>query len=178
MLGLSIVLGLATAGLAVAPLWLVLEPHQLIDAMPRYLQRTGIAVAASLNLVPQVARSFVNVREAERLRGGAGGMRGFFELLLPVTLTTLEDSLGLAEAMEARGYGSGPRSSFAGTSWAYRDWLIAAAAGAALAIFVLSLFAGLNPSWDPSVRLSPPAVSPVALLACLLLAVPALLTSA
>jgi energy-coupling factor transport system permease protein len=146
--------------------------------MPPYLQRTGIAVAASLNLVPQVARSFVNVREAERLRGGAGGIRGFFELLLPVTLTTLEDSLGLAEAMEARGYGSGPRSSFAGTSWAYRDWLIAAAAGAALAIFVLSLFAGLNPSWDPSVRLSPPAVSPVALLACLLLAVPALLTSA
>ena len=53
------------------------------------------------------------VREAESLRGG--GRRGPLSLLdvvVPVALTTIESSITLAEAMEARGYGSGPRTRF------------------------------------------------------------------
>ena len=49
--------GLMAAILVVAPLSLLLEPHDLLDALPARLERTGIAVATALNLVPTIRRT-------------------------------------------------------------------------------------------------------------------------
>ena len=40
---------------------------------------------------------------------------------MPVVLTAIEDSVLLAEAMEARGFGAGRRTSYATTTWTRRD---------------------------------------------------------
>src|SRR5258708_21106846 len=54
---------IAAAILAAAPFSLLLDSHEVMDALPAPLSRTGIAIASSLNLVPAVANSFVKVAD-------------------------------------------------------------------------------------------------------------------
>lgn len=174
--GVLAAVGFVAAALAVAPMLLVLEPTDVLDVLPRELHATGTALAASLNLVPAVARSFSRVREAEALRGSPRrGPRGLAALVVPVTLTTIEASVSLAEAMEARAYGSGPRTHRARSMPTASDRLaIALSLGAFLLLLGLRLL-GAVVDWYPFPGLSVPDVNPLAVLACTVLAVPPLL---
>lgn len=177
--GVSAAVGFVAAALAVAPLLLVLEPTDLLDVLPSRLHGIGTALAASLNLVPAVARSFSRVREAETLRGSPRrGPRGLAALVVPVTLTTIESSMNLAEAMEARAYGSGLRTRRAATELSSVDRLAVAVSVAAF-LWLLGLrTGGAIADWYPFPDVSVPEVHPVAVLACMLLAVPPLLARA
>src|ERR1700738_5356797 len=144
--GLVAGLGIAASMLAVAPLSLAIESHELINALPRFLERTGTAVSASLHLVPGIARSYTAIREGQLLRGWKpGGPAAWGEVLVPTLLTAIEDSVQLAEAMGGRAYGARPRSSFA-----------------------------VSADGPPYPRLTPPELQPFLLALCLLLFVPAL----
>src|SRR5260370_7615275 len=55
---------IAAAILAAAPFSLLLDSHEVIDALPPPLSRTPSAIASPLNLVPAAATSFVEVAEA------------------------------------------------------------------------------------------------------------------
>ena len=166
-------LGLAAALLAVAPLSLVLEPHDVVDAMPGPLERTGIAVATSLNLVSGFGRTFTEVSDAQRMRGWRPrGLRSWNEVLVPVVLTAIEDSVRLAEAMEARGFGAGRRTSYAAGSWSRRDLLIVGAAVAAAGLFIGLRLAGVPVDWYPYPTLYLPPINPALVIGCLALALP------
>ena len=172
--GAGLGLGLAAALLAVAPLSLVLEPHDVVDAMPRHLERTGIAAATSLNLIAGVGRTFTAVRDAQRMRGWRPrGIRSWNEVLVPVVLTAIEDSVLLAESMEARGFGSGRRSSYAGSSWGRWEGAVVALALGSAVLFVGFRLAGVAVDWYPYPTLALPPIEPVLVMACLTLALPA-----
>jgi energy-coupling factor transport system permease protein len=168
-------LGLVAALLAVAPLSLVLEPHDVVDAMPAPLERTGIAVATSLNLVSGFGRTLTAVRDAQRMRGWKPrGLRSWYEVLVPVVLTAIEDSVLLAEAMEARGFGAGRRTSYAAARWTRWDIAVVIAALGAAAVFVGLRLAGAPIDWYPYPALYLPPINPVLVAACLALALPGL----
>jgi energy-coupling factor transport system permease protein len=172
--GGAIGLGLVAALLAVAPLSLVLEPHDVVDAMPASLERTGIAVATSLNLVSGFGRTFTEVRDAQRMRGWKpGGLRSWNEVLVPVVLTAIEDSVRLAEAMEARAFGAGRRTSYAAPGFVRRDVGVAAAAVAAAIVFVGLRLGGVPMDWYPYPTMSLPPIQPLLVLGCLGLSLPA-----
>ena len=77
------------------------------------LARTGAAIGTALNLIPGIARSATEIRDAQRMRGWRSRrVREWPDLAVPVVLTALEGSITLAEAMEARGYGSGVRTHY------------------------------------------------------------------
>ena len=121
LFGLSTGIGIAAAVLAAAPLSLVLAPHALVDALPAALARTGAAIGTALNLIPGIARSATEIRDAQRMRGWRSRrVREWPDLAVPVVLTALEGSITLAEAMEARGYGSGMRTHYTRTCGAAR----------------------------------------------------------
>jgi energy-coupling factor transport system permease protein len=167
-------LGLVAALLAVAPLSLVLEPHDVVDAMPASLERTGIAVATSLNLVSGFGRTFAEVRDAQRMRGWRpAGLRSWNEVLVPVVVTAIEDSVRLAEAMEARAFGAGRRTSYAVSSFGMRETAVVAAAVAAAALFLGLRVAGAPMDWYPYPTLSLPPTNPLLVVGCLGLALPA-----
>jgi energy-coupling factor transport system permease protein len=171
--GLAAGLGLAAAVAAVAPLSLGSQAHELVDALPAALNRTGSALAASFNLVPAVARSFTAVHEAQRMRGWRpGGPRSWGEIVLPVVLTAIEDSIQLAESMEARAFGSGPRSHFVVRRWTGLDVAVALGAAAAALVFVGARVTGLASDWEPYPFLTLPAVDPLVAAAALLLFLP------
>src|SRR3989442_11266516 len=127
---------IAAAILSAAPFSLLLDSHEVMDALPPPLSRTGVAIAASLNLVPALPTSFVEVTEAQRLRGWRPrGPRSWLEVVVPVVLTSVEGSIQLAESMEARGFGSRPMNAMTSHSLHHSDWLLAIASRLALAIF-------------------------------------------
>ena len=170
--GLNAALGLAAAILVVAPLSYVVEPHELVDALPHPAERAGIVVAASLNLVPGIGRSFHQVRDAQTMRGWRPkGIRSWAEVLVPVALTAVEGSLELAEAMESRAFGSGPRTRFAPSRWTRWDILIVVASLASIGLAVWARAVGLAPDWYPYPGLTMPEVSPAMLIAAVLPAV-------
>jgi energy-coupling factor transport system permease protein len=163
----------AAAIAAMAPFSLILEAHDIVDALPTALGRTGAAIAASLNLVPEVATTFVQVTEAQRMRGWRPrGPRSWAEVIVPVVLTSVESSLQLAESMEARGFGSGPRTHFDPPRMSAGDWFVTASALAAVALFIVATAAGWAPAWLPYPLLQAPSFDVRALIACALLFAP------
>jgi energy-coupling factor transport system permease protein len=171
--GASAAVGLLAAALAVAPLMVVLDPTELLDALPAAAHGTGTALSAALNLVPAIARSFRRVREAEALRGGSrGGPRALLNAVVPVTLTTIESSITLAEAMEARAYGSGPRTRYREGALGTADRAVIATALGAVAVVLATRLAGVPLDWYPFPTVAPPSVNPLVVAACLLLAAP------
>ena len=174
--GFSAAVGFVAAALAVAPLVMVLDPTDLLEALPPSLHGTGTALAASLNLVPTVGRSFVRVREAESLRGGRRkpGPLALLATVVPVALTTIESSITLAEAMEARAYGSGPRTRFRAPGGGARDRLVIAVVLVAAAALLGMRLAGVELDWYPFPTVSWPQVNAAAVLACVALGAPLL----
>jgi len=174
--GLSGGLTVAAAIVAAAPFSLMLASHEVMDALPAALSRTGAAIAASLNLVPSVAASFVQVSEAQRLRGWRPrGPRSWAEVVVPVVLTSVEGSIQLAESMEARGFGSGPRTSLKSSPLRRSDWLLVGASAAAVIAFLAAHAGGWATDWYPYPTLAFPAVGIVPLAACLFLFAPVVL---
>jgi energy-coupling factor transport system permease protein len=169
-------LTVAAAILAAAPFSLLLPSHEVMDALPAALSRTGAAIAASLNLVPAVASSFVQVTEAQRLRGWRPrGPRSWSEIVVPVVLTSVEGSIQLAESMEARGFGSGPRTAIEPRRMQRGDWVLVGACTVALALFLISQSVGWAAPWYPYPTLTAPSIDPRPLAACLLLFAPVLI---
>jgi energy-coupling factor transport system permease protein len=174
--GVSAGLGISAAAMAVAPLSLVVEPEELVDALPQPLHRAGTTVAASLNLIPGIGRSLASVREAQAMRGWRPrGIRSYAEILVPVTLTALENSIQLAETMEARGYGSGPRTRMERPRLDAPDILTLACAAIAGLAFIAGRWSGTVVDWYPYPSPAWPSVDPLMVAACFLLAIPAAL---
>jgi energy-coupling factor transport system permease protein len=166
-------LTVAAAILAAAPFSVMLASHEVMDALPASVSRTGAAIAASLNLVPSVTASFAQVGEAQRLRGWRPrGPRSWAEVVVPVVLTSVEGSLQLAESMEARAFGSGPRTALRPASLGLRDWVLIGTSAAAVALLAGAQAAGWSAAWYAYPTLSWPVVDPLSLVACLLLFTP------
>jgi energy-coupling factor transport system permease protein len=172
--GLVAGLGIVASVLAVAPLSLAIESHELINALPRVLERTGTAVSASLQLVPGIARSYTAIREGQLLRGWKpGGPAAWGEVLVPTLLTAIEDSVQLAEAMEARAYGSGLRTSFAVSAWRASDTALVLSAAAVGGGFLLARALGAGGDWHVYPRLAAPELEPALVALGMLLFLPA-----
>jgi hypothetical protein len=74
--------------------------------------------------------------------------------------------------MEARAFGSGPRTHWRRPRLGPADWLVLAAAGGAVGLFVLARALGQAVDWFPYPTLVWPDVGPLPVAACLLLLVP------
>ncbi|MGO8686661.1 MAG: energy-coupling factor transporter transmembrane component T [Candidatus Dormibacteria bacterium] len=173
--GLATGLGIAAAMLAVAPLTLISQTHELVDALPPALARTGAAIGAALNMIPGTVRSAAEIRDAQRMRGWrARRVVDWPAVAVPVVLTAIEGSVTLAEAMESRAYGAVARTHFGVERWSGFDTLVALGALLAAAGFLALTLSGQAPGWFPFPVLTLPTVSVPAVLCCALLVLPSL----
>jgi energy-coupling factor transport system permease protein len=114
-------LRLAAVGLAFAAYALLVDHDRLVQAAG-FARRSVLAVALATRLVPALERDATGLLEALRGRGvEAAGVRGHARLLSPLLAGSLERSVNLAEAMEARGFGRAGATRLPSPSWRTRD---------------------------------------------------------
>ncbi|NTU86260.1 MAG: energy-coupling factor transporter transmembrane protein EcfT [Chloroflexales bacterium] len=102
-----------TRGLAIWALMVVfgafnalVDHHRLLRLTPRSLFHAGLAVTIAVAFVPSLLRSIGEIGQAQRARGHRfGGPRTWPPLVSPLLAGSLERSVQLAEALDARGYG-------------------------------------------------------------------------
>jgi energy-coupling factor transport system permease protein len=98
-------LRLAAVALAFTAYALLLDHDRLVQSAG-VARRSVLAVALATRLVPALERDATGLVEALRGRGvEPRGARARARLVSPLLAGSLERSLGLAEAMEARGFG-------------------------------------------------------------------------
>lgn len=110
-------LRLAAVGLAFAVYALLLD-HDRLLAAAGWARRSTLAVALATRLVPLLERDARDLRVA--LRGRRVEL-GPVRLLSPLLAGSLERGLGIAEAMEARGYGRAGRTRAPRPAWSALD---------------------------------------------------------
>jgi energy-coupling factor transport system permease protein len=99
-------LRLATLLICIGAANVLADAKRLLRIVPNALYEIGATLVVALTVAPQLVESVLRVRRARRLRGGrTRGVRSFLGLFLPVLQDALDRSLGLAAAMDARGYG-------------------------------------------------------------------------
>ena len=168
--GGSIALALMTAVSVTAALSVVIEPTDLVDALPGALHHVGAALGAALNLVPATAASAVAVRDAQRLRGWRPhGARAMVDLVVPVLLGAIDRSVQLAESMEARAFGAGRRTRLAADERSPLLVAVALAGAAAVVLAALARAQGLA-DWYAYPVPTAPSMAPLALAPAVLVA--------
>jgi energy-coupling factor transport system permease protein len=131
-------LRLAALGLAFAAYALLLDHDRLVAAAGG-ARRSALMVALATRLVPSLERDAAGLAESVRGRGvRLAGARGHAMLLSPLVAGSLERATGLAEAMEARGFGRPGTTRAPRPPWSTRDRL--ALPAAALLVLVAALW--------------------------------------
>jgi len=131
-------LRLAVVGLAFTAYTLRVDHDRLVSAAG-FARRSALAVALATRLVPSLERDATGFAESVRGRGVAlEGVRGYARLLSPLVAGSLERATGLAEAMEARGFGRTGATRAPRPAWTWVDR--AALAGAVLLVGVSALW--------------------------------------
>jgi energy-coupling factor transport system permease protein len=120
-------LRLTAVGLAFAAYALLVDHDVLVRGL-RAGQRSALLVALATRLVPTLQADGARYAEAVRGRGlELSGVRARARLLSPLVAGSLERALGVAEAMEARGYGRPGRTRAPRPPWRALDRVAVAA---------------------------------------------------
>jgi energy-coupling factor transport system permease protein len=99
-------LRLATVLIVVGAANALASPTRLLKAVPSALYEAGVALIVALTFAPQLISDAERVRTARRLRGRSyKGIRGLAGGALPIVGGALDRAVGLAAAMDSRGYG-------------------------------------------------------------------------
>jgi energy-coupling factor transport system permease protein len=129
---------LAAVSLAFSAYALWLDHDRLVQSAG-FARRSVLAVALATRLMPALERDAAGLVEALRGRGvEPEGLRGRARLVSPLLAGSLERSLNLAEAMEARGFGRSGGTRLPQPEWGVREPL--ALVGAVLAVLVGALW--------------------------------------
>jgi energy-coupling factor transporter transmembrane protein EcfT len=154
----------------------VSDPYSVLRLSPSRLYEPMLAASLALSLAPRTIAAAAEVREAQRIRGAnAARWRNLPALVVPVLETGMEEAVTLAESMDARGHGRGPRTTYRSAVWDFASYVCALAGIVVALVFLWSAWRGHG---DLIVAMSPlqwPAASLGLVVASFVLAAPAFL---
>lgn len=161
------------------------HPDKLLTLFSRLAYKSALVAALATRMLPAATRDLANAREALQVRGvdfGAGSFRERLKkqawLLDILLVSSLEGALETAEAMQARAFGSGPRSCYRRELARPRDAVCLAASLLALTFSVYAKISGfVDYTYYPRLASLADGSSPAVLAGILLsLSVPAILS--
>jgi energy-coupling factor transport system permease protein len=126
------VLAFATVGVVFAQ---TTDPTRLVDALvqqARMPPRFAYGALAAYQAVPGFAEDLATLRQSRRIRGLPGSWHP--RILVGLLVQAIRHANRLALAMDARGFGMGPRTTFRQVRWTVADGLLLAGGVAALAL--------------------------------------------
>jgi len=120
---------------------LTVHPDRALAFFSRFARNSTLVASIATRLLPVMARDQASIREAQAMRGldlSVGGIRDrltkYSYLINVLLVSSLEDSLAIAESMQARAFGSGPRTYYNRLPWRPRDTLCLSSSVLALGI--------------------------------------------
>jgi energy-coupling factor transport system permease protein len=128
-LGLRVV-AIASVGAVFA---LTTEPTRLVDALvqkARVPERFAYGALAAYQAIPRFAEDLTTLRQARRIRGLSGGWHP--RLLLGLLVLAIRHGDRVALSMDARAFGSGPRTTYRTERWTMLDGVLAVGAAVVL----------------------------------------------
>ena len=130
-------LGLTARIIAIAAIGVVFsqttDSTRLVDALvqqARIPERFGYGALAAYQAIPRLSLDLTTLRQARRIRGLRGSWHP--RLLVSLLVLAIRHADRLALAMDARGFGSGPRSRYRAVGWTWWDGIAAVAASGVL----------------------------------------------
>jgi energy-coupling factor transport system permease protein len=111
------------------------DPTRLVDALvqqARVPDRFGYAALAAYQAVPLFSEDLTTLRQARRIRGLRGGWHP--RLLVGLLVLAIRHGDRMALAMDARGFGSGPRSRYRIVRWSAIDVVLIGVAVVVIAV--------------------------------------------
>lgn len=151
----AVLFGLASGLRLTSVIWafalatLTVNPDELLGSLRGRGSRSALVTALSLRLVPATARDTRELIDAQRARGLVPDSGSRLErvvdrapLMKRILLTSLDRGIGIAEAMESRAYGSGPRTRQAAHPAQAGDLLTAVLAATVLAAVIMTSVSG------------------------------------
>jgi energy-coupling factor transport system permease protein len=138
--GVSIMLRVAAIACVGAVFALTTEPTRLADSLvqqARVPPRFAYGALAAYGAIPRFAEDLTALRQARRIRGSRAGWHP--RLFVGLLVLAIRHADRMAVSMDARAFGSGPRSHYREVRWAPLD---AAVGVAALAILAIALALG------------------------------------
>jgi energy-coupling factor transport system permease protein len=131
----------------------VSDPYGILRLSPRRLYEPMLAAALALSLAPRTIAAVEEVREAQQIRGAnVRRLRALPALIVPVLETGMEEALMLAESMDARGHGRGPRTRYRNAQWDLSSWTIVLSSLTLATSFLMNAASGRG---DLTVSMSP-----------------------
>lgn len=138
--GLAIALRVAAIACVGAVFALTTDSTRLIDSLvqqARVPARFAYGALAAYQAIPRFSEDLVSLRQARRIRGLRGGWHP--RIFVGLLVLAIRHADRMAVSMDARAFGSGPRTFYRGARWSWLDALVAAAA---VAILVTALLLG------------------------------------
>ncbi|HHW91295.1 MAG TPA: energy-coupling factor transporter transmembrane protein EcfT [Firmicutes bacterium] len=127
----------------------MVDPEGVMRLLSPLGSRFVLVITMATRFLPLLVQEFYRIMAVQRCRGvkvagtslkeKVGSMVPVLNILL---LAALERSLKVAESMQARGYGSGPRLVYVTDLWRPRDYLMLAALALSFLLGVVAVAAG------------------------------------
>jgi energy-coupling factor transport system permease protein len=143
---------------------ILIPVERLMDIFGSYNSRSVLVVAISAALIPDMVERFHSIGQVQRCRGVQRPGKGLWErtrnlgpLLLNLLRSSLQAALQMAEAMQARGYGSSKRRNvYQIEKWQLQDWLLLFLALTVLGLALLGWYTGYRYHYRPLEQVSLP----------------------
>jgi len=130
---------------------LVVHPDKALNLFSRFAGKSVLVISLATRMFPAMVRELENIRGVQWLRGvdfskgsAREKVRKYSSLVNILLLSSLEGSLETAESMQARAFGSGPRTCFSRNRWRSRDTLFLSGSACALGAGLWGLFNGFG----------------------------------
>jgi len=127
----------------------IIHPDRFFGLLARFAGKSALVISLTTRLLPVMTLAMGRISEAQQLRGvnfNKGTLiqrlKKSTDLLNILLVTSLEDSLQVAEAMHARAFGSGPRTRYRQELFRPRDGICLSGCFLALATSLYCLFSG------------------------------------
>ena len=133
--GIALIMRIVAIAAVGAVFTLTTDPTRLADSLvqqARISPRFAYGALAAYQAIPRFGEDLTTLRQARRVRGLRGGWHP--SLLIGVLVLAIRHADRMALAMDARAFGSGPRTFFRPISWSWFDLVVAIGALAILAL--------------------------------------------
>lgn len=130
---------------------LIVHPDKTLNLFSRFAGKSALIISLATRMFPVMVRDLESIRKVQQIRGvdfNKGTVKEKVKkstsLINILLLSSLEDSLEIAESMQARAFGSGPRSCYTRNVWQPRDALCLSGSVCALGLGIWGLLHGFG----------------------------------